>query len=237
MPTHPALSRRARPLLGTLVDVGADVDAFEAAFDAVLRVQRCMSRFEAQSDVARFNAMTAGEAIKVDAATAQVLEAARRLQRQTGGGFDITLGTGAHGWACEGTTLRKTEPGTCLDLAGIAKGYAVDRAVEALQAAGATRGWVNAGGDLRVFGDLEAPVHLRDEAHGGTQSFGRLADGAMATSHFDAHSRSTHLLRVKAHVTVIAPQCLWADALTKVVAAGHDDPALLACYEARAWRH
>jgi thiamine biosynthesis lipoprotein ApbE len=39
-----------------------------------------------------------------------------------------------------------------VDLGGIAKGFAVDRAVKALKCAGLASGVVNAGGDLRVFG-------------------------------------------------------------------------------------
>jgi thiamine biosynthesis lipoprotein len=39
-----------------------------------------------------------------------------------------------------------------LDLGGIAKGYAIDKAVETLQAAGLKGGMVDIGGDLRCFG-------------------------------------------------------------------------------------
>ena len=49
----------------------------------------------------------------------------------------------------------------CLDLSGIAKGYAVDRACEVLQAMGADRIIVNAGGDLRVAGHWSQEVRLR----------------------------------------------------------------------------
>lgn len=42
--------------------------------------------------------------------------------------------------------------GMALDLGGIAKGYAVDRAVELLRQAGISGGIVDAGGDLRLFG-------------------------------------------------------------------------------------
>lgn len=237
MPTPAALLRRARPMLGTLLDVGADTDAFEAAFGAVLRVQRCMSRFDAGSDIARFNAMRAGESIELQAETAEVLAAASALRDATEGLFDVSTGTGPRGWTLEGRVLRKTHEGTSLDLGGIAKGYAVDRAVQALQAAGASRGWVNAGGDLRVFGDIELPVQLRDEQDGGTRPFGHLAEGAMATSHFGVDTQSRHAQGAHAHVTVMAPLCLWADALTKVMAAGEGHTALLARYQAQAWRH
>ena len=48
-----------------------------------------------------------------------------------------------------------------LDLGGIAEGFAVDKAVEALRAGGAIAGLVNAGGDMRIFGSRPEPVWTR----------------------------------------------------------------------------
>ncbi len=53
-----------------------------------------------------------------------------------------------------------------LDLGGIAKGFAVDRAIEQLMAAGCIGGQVNAGGDMRVFGENATPVWLRTDRGG-----------------------------------------------------------------------
>jgi len=117
--------------------------------------------------------------------------------------------------------------------------------------AGCGAGWVNAGGDLRVFGDVALPLHLRDEHQGGTWAIGSLADGAFATSHFGPGCRSQlHAPRsrrrsgtvgaapVAAWVSVAAPRGLWADALTKVVAASGDTRhPLLARLGACAWWH
>ncbi len=50
-----------------------------------------------------------------------------------------------------------------LDLGGIAKGFAVDRAIERLMSAGCIGGQVNAGGDMRVFGADNTPVWLRTD--------------------------------------------------------------------------
>jgi thiamine biosynthesis lipoprotein len=71
--------------------------------------------------------------------------------------------------------------------------------------------------------------------------FGRLCDGAFATSRFGAGARSglstTHLW-AHSHVSVAAPTCLLADALTKVVAATADaGHPLLARSGARGWLH
>ncbi|MBX3704528.1 MAG: FAD:protein FMN transferase [Steroidobacteraceae bacterium] len=242
--------RRARPLLGTLVEVGLrdgeaagdGEGAARAAFEAIAHVQARMSRFDPDSDVSRFHTLAVGEAIAVDPATAEVLHAARWLHDATDGVFDVGLGSGARGWRCDGERLERLAPVATLDLGGIAKGYAVDVAVEALRRHGCESGWVNAGGDLRVFGDARVPVMLRDEAHGGVRPFATVADAALASSHFGPQSRSRAWGLDRGAraccVSVAAPRCVWADALTKVVAVGGDarHRALGAC-GAHAWLH
>ena len=237
------LQRRARPLLGTLVEIGAAgsnaTSAIDAAFGAIVQVQTQLSRFEPGSDIARFNALPAGARLRVHAHTRRVLGAARRLGRASGGRFDISLGSGTAGWSLRGAVLAKRAAGVQLDLGGIAKGYAVDAAVAMLQRRGCAAGWVNAGGDLRSFGDAPLTLQLRDEQRGGTRPWGRLRDGACATSHYAAGSRSTLAGAApegSLHLSVLAPRCLWADALTKVAALRADE-ALLARFGARACWH
>lgn len=52
----------------------------------------------------------------------------------------------------ENQTVQFLKEGISLDLGGIAKGYAVDRAIESLQSIGITNAMVKAGGDLRIIG-------------------------------------------------------------------------------------
>ncbi len=249
--------RRAQPLLGTLLEIGLHGAgdeghaALAAAFAVVREVQACLSLFEAGSDVTRFHALREGESMPMRSAMRDVLDAAQQLQLATAGAFDISLGSAPAGWSCDGDTLHKLSDAVKLDLGGIGKGYAVDRAVQALLAHGVEAGWVNAGGDLRAFGNTNLPVQLRDEHSGGVRPFATLRDGAFATSHFGGHSRSqltggAHSLRAQvqghphasSHVSVAAPLCLWADALTKVVAiSGDTSHPLLARFAASAWLH
>lgn len=240
--------RRARSLLGTLVEVGVPDEgdgalaAVQAAFAAVQRVHDRMSRFEPQSDVTRFASLAAGLGMDVSPETAEVLQAARELELVSGGLFDITQGRAPGGWHCEGLRLHKLSAAAVLDLGGIAKGYAVDCAVRALQQEGCSAGWVNAGGDLRVFGAVQLPVMLRDEEQGGLRPFMELGDGAFATSCLGPLRRSQIWAGknrdAAAHVSVAAPSCLWADALTKIVAASGDAcHVVLARYGARGWLH
>jgi thiamine biosynthesis lipoprotein len=224
--------RRARPLLGTLVEIGArgprPQQAIDAAFAAMAEVQTRLSRFEPASDIGRFNAAAPGAELLVHPHTRAVLRAARRLERATEGRFDVTLGRGAAGWQLVGARLRKRAAGVALDLGGIGKGYAVDCATDTLQAHACSAGWVNAGGDLRTFGAPGLALQLRDEAAGGTHPWARLQDGACATSRYGPGSRSalTGGDGSVRHLSVLAPRCLWADALTKVAALERDHPAL-----------
>ena len=243
--------RRARPLLGTLVEIGATTDggedpnavdpAIEAGFAAIFAVHRALSRFEPDSDLGRLHATPAGTPIRVRATTRRVLRAAQALTTASGGLFDISLGSGAAAWRCREGRLSRDHAELRLDAGGIAKGYAVDCAVAALRRSGCRSGWVNAGGDLRVFGELGLPVLRRDEAQGGVRPWGQIADGALASSSFGPHSRSRLAAGMAATdetitVTVVAGRCLWADALTKIVAAtGDADHPLLRRLGARAW--
>lgn len=111
---------------------------------------------------------------------------------------------------------------------GIAKGFAVDKAVEVLQSKGTRSGLVNAGGDLRVFGIQSDPVWVRDpQAPGTAQWIGEIVDGAVATSaaYFTADNEAGHSchsaivnpsrqrrVKVTGSVSVVANTCMLADA-------------------------
>jgi thiamine biosynthesis lipoprotein len=73
-----------------------------------------------------------------------------------------------------------------IDLGGIAKGFAVDRALDAVRAAGCAGGLVNAGGDLAVFGARAHRIVCRARRGNGVLE---LRDAALATSTVAAASR------------------------------------------------
>jgi FAD:protein FMN transferase len=248
---------RAQVWLGTLVEVALpSTDAsdarFAAAFAQIAHAHHTMSAHDASSDLARIAREAHRGTVPVDAGTYAVLHLAQQLFRESGGTFDVArapllarhglLPPGAAGNTHDsgapfggmdalhlepGLGVRATAP-VALDLGGIAKGYAVDRAVDALRATGARAGLVNAGGDLRVFGtDDWMPVRVRHPAapaHA-LQLF-EVRDAAVATSadYFrDGHRglvdpRTRSLRSFSGSVTVVAPTCALADALTKIVA-------------------
>jgi thiamine biosynthesis lipoprotein len=86
------------------------------------------------------------------------------------------------------SALARLEPrGAALDLGGVAKGYAVDRAVEVLHELGVTAAMVWAGGDLRVFGEKAEGgpwrIGVRHPRQGGEfLAIIALSEGAVATS-------------------------------------------------------
>ncbi|CAN5870344.1 FAD:protein FMN transferase [soil metagenome] len=124
-----------------------------------------------------------------------------------------------------------------LDLGGIAKGYAVDQAILALRKAGVQQACVNAGGDLRVIGAQAIAVGIRDPAAPARMiKTISLQNQALATSgtYFSArlhgqqavsalvHGQTGQALLDVGSISVRAAECIWADALTKVVAASAD---------------
>jgi FAD:protein FMN transferase len=247
-----------RILMGTGVVIEAwpspppasTASALECAFAAIARIETLMHPTRPGSDLARINALEGAASVRVDPHTWAVLELARRLYEASGGVFDPCLPE-APG-CMDDVRLIAPDRVSCrarvaLDLGGIAKGYAVDRAIEALRAGGCPRALVNAGGDLRVLGSQT--VWLR-EAHGSAGSDRRgtltplaLQDGALAVSELEVRARpSEHrgyyrrgapLAARCAYAAVGASQAAVADALTKCVLLGAASRHLLETFDAR----
>lgn len=271
--------RRARPLLGTFVEIeaeagsGADLDAaLEAAFAAVAEVHRLMSFHEPDSDVGRLNRDAHLRPVVVHDWTYQVLQAAIELKERSAGVFDIAVAPilQAKGLLpcfdqhapiaaaprpdgidlLGGNAVRFRAPDIRIDLGGIAKGFAVDRARDALGRFGIASGLINAGGDLVVFGSRPQTIHLRDPRDPGrlicsiALSNEALASSARRVDPFQsAGTDDTAIIdpatsdpaTMLAGVTVCAPSCMIADALTKVVMiSGTDADELLTHYAAGA---
>lgn len=248
-----AKTRRCRPLLGTYVEIEATGDAsvINTGFNAIAEVHRRMSFHEPTSDLARMRETPAGEAIRVSRLTVEVLKLALDLYRKSGGIFDVSVGRELvrdgflprpeRGWKNTSGQLPDLQildecsvllhRPLLIDLGGIAKGFAVDQAVKAMRAAGCKQGLVNAGGDLRSFGEQSSAITLRN-ADGSLGETVLLRNSAMASSsnlHNRKHrwgiARSPHRgldgRSILAHerVTVIASRCMIADAMTKVALA------------------
>lgn len=268
--------RRCRPLLGTFVEIIATGeseeqagDAVAKAYAAVARVQALMSFYEPESDVTRLNRLAVDRTIEINPWTYEVLKAAARMHKDSAGIFDISIAGCLQQWGYlpgpRGRAVAKRSIGgqsiallpdnrvrllqpVQIDLGGIAKGFAVDKAVEQLEGGGIASGLVNAGGDLRVFGPREFTVHVRHPAAPSRLlPLVRLSNAALATSaaYFSRKKWNGHWvtplvnpLRTRsragsASVSVQAPTCLVADALTKVaVVLGQNSARILRAHSA-----
>ena len=159
--------------------------AIDAAFAELRLVDAMMTRYSGSSDVGRLNREGARGPVPIAPETLHVLAEALRWARGTDGSFDPCIGLATELWdvnrrhapppaeavgrlagrrlyrALELDTWRGS-PVACfadrdvaVDLGGIAKGYAVDRAATALRERGIGRAFVNAGGDLYAMGASE----------------------------------------------------------------------------------
>jgi thiamine biosynthesis lipoprotein len=276
MKSHSSIEiRRCRPLLGTFVEITARgcgerllTSGIEGAFAAIDMVHQLMSFHDPSSDVARMNRSASHEPIKVHPWTWRVLKSAQEFSCNTDGIFDITIaarlvkwdylprhGVGFHRGSWRDIILAATRHvrfrrPLLIDFGGIAKGFAVDRAVEVLKRNGIRAGIVNAGGDLRVFGSASQLVHLRQPSEPKRAAGAvRLRERAIATSgiYFARkkncrcyvspllNARTGQAARDLISVTVGAASCMTADVLTKVVFALREQAApLLERYSADA---
>ncbi len=235
-PEDGAWLRRAQIWLGTLVEVAlpagqARAEHFDAAFAAVAAVHRQLHPQQRGSRLRHIARAAHRRPVRVDRHTYALLGLAQRLWRDSGGLFDPSLA--ARGGArldalhlLPAQRVRSRAP-LRLDLGGIAKGHAVDRAVAALRALGCRSGLVNAGGDLHHFGPAWQPVRVRlPHLPAMTPVLLDVRNAAVATS-ADTHRcpgrglfdrRRGRRRPFDGSVTVVAPNCALADALTKVVA-------------------
>ena len=200
----------------------------EAAFAAIARVAALMHPAAPGSDLERIATARLNELVPVDPWTHTVLKLAREISALTNGLFDPCL---AHRpGRTRDVDLSTPNHVSCraqvaIDLGGIAKGFAVDRAVDALQAHGCEAGLVNAGGDLRVFGDTARQVQVRLPHDAVAQV--ELANTALAVSaprsdaspseHRGYYRGTTGQAIEVRTVAVAAADTAVADALTKCV--------------------
>jgi thiamine biosynthesis lipoprotein len=236
--------------------------AIDLAFDRLRWVDQTMSRFQAGSDIGRVNAEAWREAVPIHPATVLVLTEALRWGETTDGGFDPGLARLMDVWDVEhrhvppphkafarfagqrlyraiavdqwrgNSVVRFSNRETGIDLGGIAKGYAVDRAIEALRGCGIRDAVVDAGGDLYAMGLSERGDKWRVGVRSPkdpTRIDGMIdiSDEAVATSgdyfrYFDYHHHRYHhimdprlaepRLTQEHSVSVRAARCITADA-------------------------
>jgi FAD:protein FMN transferase len=236
--------------------------AIERVFAEFRRIDALMSTYKPDSELSRVNAQAASDPVKVSRELWDLLALSAEYSRLTNGAFDITYASVGHLYdyrkrvrpdegaiaaalpginyrhvklLTDGPAVRFARAGVRIDLGGIAKGYAVDRGIDVLRAAGITRAMVNAGGDTRIIGDRFGRPWITGIRHPDDERKVVLrlpiTDAAMSTSgdyerFFDEGGvRHHHILDPKTgkaagkvrSVTVIGPTATRTDALTKSI--------------------
>jgi thiamine biosynthesis lipoprotein len=194
----------------------------EAAFAAMDRVDALMSDYKTDSEISLINQNAAEYPVQVGESTFEVLQRSVEFSKMTDGAFDITVGplvdlfrsakeshiapdqeqidkakskVGYEKLILDSNnrTVKFAVDGMRLDLGGIAKGYGIDKAIKAIQSAGALGAMVDVGGDVRCFGvpskgkknwlvGIQDPNLNLDTPNGNIILKLKIADGAVATS-------------------------------------------------------
>jgi thiamine biosynthesis lipoprotein len=245
----------------------------DTAFARLQKVDDLMSDYKSSSEISLVNTDAFEKPVKVSESTFEVLEKSLEFSRLSEGAFDITVGPLIDLWRSAAEvnsvptdaklaevrsrvgyeklllnpnemTVQFAVEGMKLDLGGIAKGYAIDKAIEAMKAGGAIGGMVDVGGDIRCFG---LPSQDRDNWRIGLQDPTRtkvtepnqtgvllvleLTDAAVATSgHYRRFvlidgKKYSHIMDRKtgagaqglSSATIITTKAIDADALATIV--------------------
>ncbi|HUL30355.1 MAG TPA: FAD:protein FMN transferase [Thermodesulfobacteriota bacterium] len=158
-------------------DISEGISALRAAFDEVHRIHRLMNAHQQNSEVGTLNREGYYEDASED--TRHVIRMANAFSEWVEGTFDITVLPLLKLWEekvsedkiptdaeiseklelvnyrdvlIENKKVSFRKNGMGITLAGVAKGYAVDKAVEALVQRNIKHALVNAGGDIKVIG-------------------------------------------------------------------------------------
>ncbi|TLD68592.1 FAD:protein FMN transferase [Phragmitibacter flavus] len=231
-------------------------DLAEIAFGRIARVQSLMSFSDPASELSRLNACGHLHPLSINAWTRDVIAEAQRLGKASEGVFDIAVAPTTDSWGLlphlhvrqkheeEEATFRDVilhHDGRVsfrrplrLDVGGLAKGFAMDKAAEILVDANVGSAKISAGGDLRYVGKWPKLLSLRDPtatAKLDRRLSAKVTGPAVATRaayfanrchHWRKSSHILHPLtqkpmRSNVSVSVFAQSCVQAEALTKVV--------------------
>lgn len=236
----------------------AAIESVRAEFE---RLEQMLSPWIESSELAQVNALAAQSPVAISEEFIRLIKVSRHYNILTDGAFDITFAAAGHLYdyrdaiAPEQAELERAlsqigmqqlmlhpdntvsfaEPGVRIDLGGIAKGYAIDRAASLLREAGIEHAWISLGGDSYVLGDRQGRLwhvgiqHPRDSNQ--VMLKVPVADLAVSTSgdyqrfFMEDGERIHHILDPAnglpadelASVTILADHSIDADALSTSV--------------------
>jgi thiamine biosynthesis lipoprotein len=188
--------RKSSAIMDTIVTITVVADskegaegAIDAGFGEIRRIEKLLSFWTEDSEIAAIYHNAGMRVVKVSAETREVIERSIDVSQKTGGAFDPTVGPLMRLWDFhekkmpteeeiknniglvdykqmeidrENSTAFLKVKGMSFDTGGIVKGYAVDRAVDVLKAEGIESGLVAIAGDIRGFGPRTWKIGIRD---------------------------------------------------------------------------
>jgi FAD:protein FMN transferase len=183
--------------------------AIERAMREIVRLDQVMSHYKADSSLSKLNREGTSGFVAVEPSLYEIIQESISFSRHSGGAFDVTIAPLLRTWKnadAEGrrpTADEISEARRCvgyekieaiapdrvrfrsgcveLDLGGIGKGYAVDRAIAMLKSEGIRHALVNAGGSsITAFG--APPGTTGWQVTVGTRKVLLLRDRSMSTS-------------------------------------------------------
>lgn len=234
--------------------------AANSAFAEIRRLEGLLSTWIPTSELSRVNAAAGSAAVPVSPETLAVVQYSLQTAELTDGGFNIAIGPAVEAWSVterqhvptevelqqliplvdlqgihvdvSKQTVSLDRAGMRIDIGGIGKGYAADRAVEVMRKAGATAGVVALSGDIKTFGQLpdghgfpvgiQHPrnegailvwIELQDEAISTAGDYERSFERNGIRYHHILDPRTLQPARGCQSVTVIAREGVWADGL------------------------
>ncbi len=163
--------------------------AVAAGFREIHRLEEILSTWIPASDLSRVNAAAGREPVRVAPEAFLLIERSLEMAALTEGGFNIAVGPAVEAWSVterahipaadelaglkplvdlgqvrldeQAGTVFLARPGMRIDVGGIGKGFAADRAAASMQEAGATAGVVALSGDIKTFGRTPAGERFR----------------------------------------------------------------------------
>lgn len=233
--------------------------AIDAAFEEIDRVEALLSEWRETSEISALNRAAGGAPVAIGDDLRAVLARASEISERTGGAFDVTFAACGGLWSfrepyrvaaeaelaecrthvgwrkvlldAEGGTAALPDPSMKIGIAGIGKGYGVDRAAAVLESRGIRDYIVDGGGDIRLSASPGKRPWTVGIAHprrpGALWGSVSEASGAIVTSgdyeafferdgiryHHILDPRTGHPSSGVSAVTVIAPDATTADAL------------------------
>jgi len=232
----------------------------EQVFSEMRRIEALMSTYLDSSELSFINNNAAISALEISDEMRQIIERSLYFSKISKGVFDITYASVGYAYdyrerqrpsdtlvasklpAIDYRHIELDEHGirfknaaVRIDLGGIAKGYAVDRAIVLLQECGITQAMVSAGGDSRIIGDRAGRPWIIGIQHprktDGIALRLPLSDSAISTSgdyerfFIENGQRIHHIInpatgrssRASWSATVTGPDALTTDALSTTI--------------------